>query len=66
MYQAPETIKIELQRCRAEEAEALHRANHLRSMGADYADLKDAMREAEQCHAKVNALQRQLREVTYH
>jgi hypothetical protein len=52
-----------LQLARAEEADALCRAGHLRSSGGSHNDIRDAMQQVDACHARVATLQLQLRRV---
>ena len=54
-------IKQELELARAEEAEALRRAHHLRSRGAPWSEVRAAMLEADVCHSRVARLQQELR-----
>lgn len=56
------TIQSELSLRRAEEAEALRRAHHLRGRGAALSELKTALAEVDRCHSRINELQRKLRE----
>lgn len=58
-----ELVRGELTTARAERAEALRRATHLRSIGAALAAVKAAMAEADQWQSEVNRLLRSLREV---
>jgi hypothetical protein len=53
------SLKEELESARAEEAESLRRANHLRGMG-DYPELKQAMRDVDLRHSTVCRLQSEL------
>ncbi|TFZ00786.1 hypothetical protein EZ313_20290 [Ramlibacter henchirensis] len=54
-------IKDELESARAEEAEALRRANRLRTTGASPEALRDALREVDLQHSRVIHLQMELR-----
>ena len=54
-------VKQELEFARAEEAEALRRAYHLRNRGAAWDDVRAAMRDAEGRHSRVAQLQLELR-----
>lgn len=53
-------LQEELGLARAEEAEALRRANHLRTTG-EYPELQEAMRDVDQRHSTVCKLQGLLR-----
>jgi len=55
------SLKSELETARAEEAEALRRANNLRIRGASRAEVEQAIREASSCHAAVARLTLELR-----
>jgi len=54
-------LKDELESARAEEAEALRRANRLRTTSASPEELRDALREVDLQHSRVTHLQLELK-----
>jgi hypothetical protein len=58
----PESVKHALAVARAEEAEALRRAIHLRAI-APLDDIRDAMREVDRLHSRMASLQLLLRKL---
>ena len=55
------TLKDDLETARAEEAEALRRANRLRTTSASPEELRDALREVDLQHSRVTHLQIELK-----
>jgi DNA-binding transcriptional MerR regulator len=55
------SLREELELARAEQAEALRRALHLRSRGASYSEIQAAMREVDSHQANVARLQLEVR-----
>ncbi|KQT11037.1 hypothetical protein [Ramlibacter sp. Leaf400] len=55
-----EAVRDELAMARAEQAEALRRAHHLRAMGS-LRDIREAERNVDVLHSRVTSLQFQLR-----
>ena len=53
-------VRDELTNARAEQAEALRRAHHLRAMGS-MRDIREAERQVDVLHSRVTSLQFQLR-----
>jgi hypothetical protein len=65
MQVEPNPVREELDFARAEEAEALRRANHLKATGS-YAELQAALREVDACRARVMRLQFELKSQRAH
>lgn len=55
-----DAVRDELAMARAEQAEALRRAHHLRAMGS-LRDIREAERNVDVLHSRVTSLQFQLR-----
>jgi hypothetical protein len=58
------SVKEELTTTRAEEAEALRRAHHLRAIG-DYAEIRAAMQDATRIHSRVADLEHELTDLQH-
>lgn len=61
-----EPLRMGLSAARAEQAEALRRANNLRARGAPLAEVREAMTEVDRLQTEVNRFQRQLRDAQTH
>ncbi|MBA2961975.1 MULTISPECIES: hypothetical protein [Ramlibacter] len=60
-----DSVKEKLTTVRAEEAEALRRAHHLRAMSDSYAEIRAAMQDVSRIHSRVENLQHELTDLKH-